>query len=350
MGTSKSTLPRAEELLATFDEKKPGYGPDHYKPERSAHYAMTYALYASAAALSGDKQKAQHAADWLITHAIQSDSRYGWPFPFLYKTYGMDSAESGVIYAPAQALCVKALLDVFCITKNKKYANSAKKALDYYKQFYTPTQHGRFYWYSDHQDEEVDVANVNALLMGQYARASKVLKNSEYLKIAFETFENLWMNRFVNKFGAYWLTAENHRKRDNNAIHAVFIVQGLIDFTKYMDTDITYSRALKFLRGFVNSSCLTRWHPTSYYYKGQPAKLWAVGMFINTFAEAGLDGEARRVAEILKHYKILKHEDKYSITPSADQYYPRQQAFVALGLARLQYGGISENFELKSPN
>lgn len=333
-----SSYPSALDVLSVFNSKNPGYGIDHYNTNEPVNYAMTYALYASAAAMAGKKKKALSAADWLVANAVK-DNRYGWPFPFEYKTFGSkEENPQGTIYAPAQAFAVKALLDVYCVTHDQKYALSAKRALDYFKSFYTETKNGGYFWYSDKKSDAIEKANSNALLMGQYARAAHIWNSDEYRKIARETFENLWMNRYVNKFGAYWLFALNDRKKDNDLVHHAFVVQGLLNYVKFMDAKVNLSRSLKYFEGFFNDSGVTKWHRASYFGSGQPARLWGIGMLIYTLDEAGLDNKAKDVAATLSKYRISGHQ--FAMRPGGEQFFPRQQAFLALGLSRLKYGSI----------
>lgn len=333
-----TTIPSARATLAVLDDNFPGRGIDLYQRTIVLDHAMAYALYASTAALLGDKQKTVKAADWLIANPAKRGIA-GWGLPFKSDAFGDGSINSiDTIYGITTALAVRALLDAYDLTYDLKYRSAAKDALDYYRDFFTQTSVGGYFWYSDQNVDNIDAHNVSAMLMGQYARASVYFEDDSFAEIARKAYSHLLSARRVAPDGSlYWPYSVQKPNHPNDALHAAYIVQGILDYRKHLEEPINVDRELRHLSSFVDNNIVLEFPPSI---KVDPklqkrqARAWGVGMLIHTLSDAGRIDTARKAALALHAYQ--ERENVFGLMPGQSELMPRIQTHISLGLARLE--------------
>ena len=195
-------IPSLTSVFSAFDKQHPGRGGDMGRPAPDDH-AMAYALYASAAVLAGRTDDARIAADWLVAHD-HDGARLGWGLSFAWDAFSDGSTNPvTTVYGITTALAVRALLDVAEKTGERRYRDSAVGALDAYSGAVTQTPAGVFFWYSDQVADAIEVPNVVSMLMGQYARAGRVLDRQDYRQLADRAYAELMTKRVMAGDRAY---------------------------------------------------------------------------------------------------------------------------------------------------
>lgn len=327
--------PAAQAAMAAFNAEAPGRGLDLYQRKVQDH-AMAYALYGSAAALLGREHDAIKAADWLIQNPARAEAT-GWGLPFAWDAFGDGTPNpASTVYGVTTALAVRALFDTYDLTKDVRYRDTAKAALDYYRKFFTETHNGGYFWYSDQPQDNIDVHNISAILMGQYARAAKHFAQEPYADIAKKTRDHLIANRRAIGNSFYWPYSVK-TDRPNDLVHASYIAQGFIDYQKYSDSDADSDGEVRYLLEFFGDQTIwefPRHADIAPELLQRPARAWGVGMLIHTLADAGQTKLARKAAYALRAYEAAPNV--FGTTPGRTEFVPRIQAHVALGLARLE--------------
>lgn len=262
---------------------------------------------------------------------------FGWGLPFPWDAFG-DGTENpaATVYGITTALAVRSLLDVHSITSDDKYAEAARKALEYYASFFSTTEDGGYFWYSDQSSDDREVHNVSSMLMGQYARAAQVWSRQDFRRLADLASSHLRKASSTSALGVHWPYGAD-LDRPNDSVHAAYTVQGLVDYLRYADERLNLARALNYLEGFVHGGVVAEFHPgagLSSDVLERPARVWGVGMLIYTLADAGRCGTARAAAESLGQYEFAPN--RFATTPDESSFVPRSQAHVAFGLARLE--------------
>lgn len=323
-------------ILGSLDPDCIGCGPDAYTQEYAPH-AMAYALLAGTGALLDDKGLSQEAADWLVQHSQLTDTSVGWGLGFSWDAFGDGSVNPiSTSYGITTALAVRGLLDVYEKTEVELYRDTAVSALTSYLPSHTVTDDGVFFWYSDQEADAFNTFNVGAMLIGQYARAGKLTGNDEFTKIADLAAANLLANELTSDDVSYWHYSAVEAK-PNDAVHAAYIVQGLIDYTEASDVAIDVGPAVAYLRSFLTTEGVMEFSPIHAYEppgEEQVARLWGVGMLIHVLADSGDPSSAMTAAESLANYEGA--DGKLLNRPSAEgASEPRMTAHAALGLARI---------------
>jgi hypothetical protein len=249
-----------------------------------------------------------------------------------------DEDNTDRIYVPATGFGISALMDVYCLTGDPRYAEVARRVLDYYKNFIVEEGAGLFFRYSNDEKDCRYIPNASALLAGVYARAGFFFKNNQYENIASKAIKYLYQTRVVTRNGTFWLYSSEDRKKDNDLIHHCMILKGLLEYDVYGSEplpDYFISRVFKFLNGFWEKDRLCDRHPQSYY-RSKNARLWGVGMAIDVYSYNERKDKADKALRWLDKYKI--DDGKYGFRPRIKKFYPRQQVFVALGVSQYESG------------
>lgn len=329
----------AYEVAMQFDKEHPGRGLDLYTDNVQDH-AMAYGLYASTAAMLGMEEEARKSAEWLVDNA-EHQSAYGWGLPYAWDAFQDGSVNPvDTVYGITTAIAVRGLLDSYVKFGGKELAESAMVALDYYSDHFTTTAQGGYFWYSDQSQDEKDTHNVSSMLLGQYARAGSLFSRDDYLEISRAAFTHLWEHRIDTEFGIKWHYSD-YADTPNDAVHAAYIVQGIIDYSKYSGEIIETSELVKYLQGFIHSGGASEFNKHEHISEAlleQPARGWGVGMLIYTFADVGEGSYAEKAERSLTDYEFSAN--KFSVMPNEETFTPRTQAHISFGLARLKEGEI----------
>lgn len=322
-----------DQILISFDPTNPGRGPDAYKKEIMDH-AEAYAMIASLFARLEKAVDAKVAVDWLIND-LSKNNRKGWGLPFAWDAFGDGSINSeNTVYGVSAALGVRALIDVCELTQETHYCTKANEALDYYKQFFTNTEDGGYFWYSDQgADASYDVYNVSALLMAQYARGSKVFHRADYMELAKKAFGHVWLKRNTDNLGVWW-TYGQHRKIPNDLVHAALMIEGISDFAKYASVSVELGDTIRYLEKFITVDGIKEFvgpgPELSNDLLKRPARVWGLGALIGTLSIQNRPLLARQLIDVLKLYEFSP--GAYGMTPTDTTAAPILKAYVAKGL------------------
>ncbi len=326
-------IPSLTSVFLAFDKQHPGRGGDMGRPAPDDH-AMAYALYASAAVLAGRTDDARIAADWLVAHD-HDGARPGWGLSFAWDAFSDGSTNPvTTVYGITTALAVRALLDVAEKTGERRYRDSAVGALDAYSGAVTQTPVGVFFWYSDQVADAIEVPNVVSMLMGQYARAGRVLDRQDYRQLADRAYAELMTKRVMAGDRAYWPYSQNPNSRMNDLVHASYIVQGLIDYARWNNRAPDIRAELHYLDGFITGACVTQMDTVLH--KGRcakPASLWGIGMLMFTLADIGDTVRAHAIAGQVGAYRF--GDGLFAQRAGDHDFNPRAEAHLLFGLARM---------------
>jgi hypothetical protein len=331
---TKTLRPQAEQVFETFDRARPGYGPDPLAPTQRINQPMALGWYAVAAVRLGHTRQARVACDQLLAMVHKGGGRrVGWGLDLPFDAFRDGSTNpAGTVYAVTDAIAIRGLLDTYRLTGDRRYSSAVRAALDYYKRraFERSTVGGRsgFFWYSDQRADigRYVVYNATSLLAGQYARASVVLHERSYRRVALRAMRFLWARRRTDGDGTYWPYAPG-RGGDNDWVHAAYLVQGILDF----------NRALPRSRLPISSAALHLRHQVAFS-RSDDQRLWGIGMAMFTLASAG---HARAAADV-RRITLPRNRyarNRYGEYPGGHEFFPRHVAHLVAGLAALEHAG-----------
>lgn len=324
--------PNAAEFMSTaFDSDYPGRGIDWFLRETAEaniplDHDMAYAFYASSAAALGDVVQARKAADFLVAHAYDNSQGIGWGMAFIY-----DSCDSGTpnrlntIYMVYTAEAVKGLLDVYELTGDETYKETARLALvDQMKYFHYEKvgvyNTGWFPYATSVADQDCSILNVSAMEMGQYARASVLFNSASFSDVARRIHNYLWFQRHEAD-GLRWWTYYANGTNDTDAVHSAYMVQGYHDFVEYLGPRQDLTPAVDYLadhfdlNGHIN--------------------LWGIGMLIGTLSNMDRPVDAAFFRDRLTaEYEYAPYQ--YGYYAGFTIHYVRPAAHVLWGLTQLE--------------
>jgi hypothetical protein len=320
-------------LFSHFDYNSPGLGLDNYQNKIQDH-AMAYALYTSAAVNFGELNRAKIAADWLVKNNA-SRNKTGWGLPFEWDAFADGSTNPiDTVYGITSALAIRALLDIYESTGTEAYLTTAISALEYYSHFFTPTEKGGYFWYSDQTQDNHAVINVTAMLMGQYARAGRIGNHKSFILISDKSFKFLLENAINKENEIYWNYSTNS-SRLNDSVHAAYTVIGIVDYLRYREVNYDIKPALKHLDSFISYNriyefpAITRQSNSKV--ANRAARSWGVGAIIYAYSNANQLNKAKMTRNLLKQY--FSNQCIAGTTPSEIEFIPRMQAHVVWGVA-----------------
>lgn len=322
---------KLEKSLEALDQRSPGTGIIPGRQEVAGD-ARAYAMIGSLHVMRSNIKDARIAADWLVMNRIKSPGP-GWGLPFSWDAFGDGTLNDiNTIYGITVAQAVKALLDVCEITDTPIYCVVAQEKLDYYKKFYTDTNDGGYFWYSDQHHDAKDVHNVNAMLMAQYARAANLFMRKDYGVLADRTFKHIWAKRHDDGLGTWWFYG-SHKSIPNDLVHAAMMVDGISDYKQYTGTDIDMQGMLTHLRTFIQDNRIREFPPhpdLSEELNNRPARVWGLGALIGILSKHGYIHESARLIRALDSYAFAS--GRYGLVPGDRNLSPILQSYVATGL------------------
>jgi len=267
------------EYLLSSLSSSPGYGLET-TGRGPIHQPMAYGLVAWAAANRGDVDLARSATDWLVknTDIEKTGWGLGWEWDaFADKT--VNPAET--VYGITTAIAVEGLVSTYCLTREKRYLNSAIDALDYYAQFQCP-QSGHFHYSDQPEDSVYQVPNITAMLMGQYARLGHVSNNHKYVEIAKKAYEAMIVNSQMAADSLAWKYIHGvESERGNDLVHSCYAVYGLYLYESYAyDHQSLTPLAARYLLGFIEDDVYEFNIDRSSDMGDRKARSWGVGMLL----------------------------------------------------------------------
>jgi hypothetical protein len=314
-----------------------GRGGDVLLPRGTAiAHPVAVALYASAESLhflrtrsSDSRDRAIAAADRLLDLAV-ADGSYGWGLGFAWDPSNDGSTNPPeTVYGITTALSVRALLDVYAIDSDPRFLQSARRALDAYRSFFSSDGVSRgYFWSSDRSGDDDPVISVSAQLAGQYARAADIVDDSQYAALARSAAE--WILAHARHSGDAVMWPFRVSGVDpNDAVNAAYIVDGLLQVEHHIGlAELDRDGALRWLRRFVVSPTLS----TRYVGDSAPDRSWGVAYLLYDFCTYTDDGETiARLRSVLDTYEYAP--GRYGPHPGVEVFYPRFQAHVLLALA-----------------
>lgn len=355
--------------LLLFDVITPGFGVDTGLKKEPLHYPMAYALYASAEArralIKKDQQALENAvrsAVWLVGHDdLDADGQIGWGLPFAWDAGGDGSINPPhTEYAITIALVIQALLDTWdaieeCGNQSTELQplllESALGAFHTFQDKYDLTSSGLVFWYSSAPLDNFHIINSHAMLVGQFQRLSTypIPEDTKY-RIGTLTkagFDYLISCKQKDSSGViFWNYREDVPEggvtRPNDSCHAMYTLQGVLDYQLYSQTKsplVQKTDVARNIQRFLEESWVRELprggeYPPSYQkILDRPARLWGVGYFLYLSARLDLNDLADSL------YKILAtqyaQQETLILRPDLEDtsFYPRQVAHALFGLS-----------------
>ncbi|MGN6142264.1 MAG: hypothetical protein ACTHOP_01600, partial [Mesorhizobium sp.] len=335
---SRPEVLTAARILKTLDPECPGCGDDAYSKTILPH-PMAFALLASIGAKTEDQNLLRVSANWLVNDASKKANAAGWGLGISWDAFGDKTVNpADTIYGITTALAISGLLDAYEKTGDRSYARVAISALDYYSTFFTPTDAGGFFWYSDQRADSINVYNVSSMLMGQYARAAKLFGRSDFAELATLAAEQLVADSKAVDGVRYWPYSAKS-DRPNDAVHAAYTVQGFIEFAQFSDDATVPAASVEYLLSFYHHGRVLEFSPLHRLpsnLANRPARLWGVGMLIYTLSYLNRYKDARKIASVLDDYRVNGTDILANRPNDKGKGEPRMIAHIALGLAELR--------------
>jgi len=308
--------------ISGFDSTFPGYGIDTAFQEYKLHYPMAYALFASAESKrylisqeSSALANSVAAVEWLVKHKELS-GEVGWGLPFAWDAFGDGSLnkEHTVCGIVITVLVVQALLDVVdalerspenTLIKIQTLIETAQSAIRSFldNRFDRVGEHSVF-WYSTNPDDSYHVLHATSMLVGQIQRLSNYVDSPqeahELSLIAHQGFLYIIESARLDEEGnLQWLYEgkdwpDDRKKRPNDLVHEVYVIQGLTDYAKYGGADPNlinpielYGSFTQFLGSNQVFEWPSTWKPEIQSRKellGKPVRLWGASYAIHVAA------------------------------------------------------------------
>ncbi len=299
-------------------------------------YPMAFAVYASSAVIAARRTEndsyrdaATIAADWLVDNSdLNNDDLAGWGLPFAW-----DASQDGstnpahTVYGITTALAVKALLDVYELTGTRQYLDVAEETLDAYSNYYTPVDNRRGYvWYSQWPQDANPFPNVIAMLAGVYARAADVLDREDYKELAMSCAQYLMDCSIDDTHGLHWPYRVG-RSKPNDAVHAAYVVEGLLELSAHCEISWDIDSALDYLEQYQDGEMLNRFVG----YLPGPARSWGIGYLMYVLCLAGRCDAAEESLLALSTYEFSP--GKYGHSPGGIILFPRFHTHILIALA-----------------
>lgn len=378
--SDRRQVPAYADTLALFSPEAPGYGADVSCTSELHDQPKAYCLYASAEArrFAATREptalgNAMRAADWLVENAdLDNDGVIGWGLPFAWDAGADGSLNSAnTEYAIETAMGIQALLDVRDVLdpvayreRRSAYIGTSLAAAQTYAAAHTiRVADGIVFRYSSENADSYHVLNVTAMIAGQLQRLSRCVpaREAEQLETLSDAAIAYIAARAVTTDGVpFWLYygAELPASRQDNNLpndmqHESYILQGILDYQlneghlgvlfsphvllANLQRFLTAKKVVLFPRGYeypLNlANTLDRW-----------PELWriAYALHVAVRLEEALGLNAGAVsstlaANLLDAYRGRNGDWLYSPDDPRPCSYPRQLAFVLLGLSSYEY-------------
>ncbi len=331
--TARAGAPASSQVFDAFDPERPGYGLDIGCSGRHDH-DMAWALYAIAAAGKGRLALLRRAADHLVEVSDRGGGRWGWGVPCAWDACEPGPADPvGTIYGITVAWAVRALRTAWDLTGTKGYRRTARRALDYYAGMFhlSEDEATGYFSYSDQPaDADCNAFNVSAMLAAEYAWGAVELHSARDGVMADLALAGVWSGRQSSELGVYWpyrVGAPNL----NDAVHHALILDGFLEARSFVPSSYPLEPALAYLALYVQRDRVSEQVGSTRY-----ARLWGVGMAIDVLARSGRVRAASVAADSLPRYALPGRPFRYAQRPGETAWYPRQNAYLLLGLIRLE--------------
>lgn len=323
---------KARAIISALDANCLGCGPDAYLPGKTIEHAMAFALIASAGSNLSDEKTSRTAADWLV-----KNSRPGWGLGFAWDAFNDGSENPATtVYGITTALGARGLLDVFERYRDPRYLEAAVASLDYYSKFFTATENGGYFWYSDQASDEINAPNISAMMLAPLLKAGKLSDRPDFIRLAHMAAKEILASRKNQGTYQYWSYSDRN-ENPNDAAHAAFMVLGLTEYAAATGQNIDLTQAQSYLTTFIASDGVRAYSQVDKIdpkWRLQPARLWDIGMLAYTLDETGQHRSARTVIAALPNYEF--EPLRYSNQPGgAAQQDSRMIAYILFALTRL---------------
>lgn len=323
-------------LSSRFDDGALGYGLDAYTPSVRSDHAMAYALILSAESIRYKRkgepealERARDAATWLMENRdMDADGLIGWGLSFEWDAFQDGSTNpADWPYTITTALAIQGLLDLHDVTADANLIGVALEATrTMLAHAFTLMEGAAWFHYSPSEFDDHDVYNVSAMMLGQLQRL--VLHEPVWQEYADLVAAHLLAARLEDQSGrTHWMYSApgapgDHR--ENDLVHAAYIVQGLSDYVRFGGTHEVDVQALyESLEAFVIPGGAVSEMP----FGEVAARDWGVGAALYT---AALMEEEFDVFGNLSSYF---YPIAAAYDPPAEVFYPRQASHALLGLA-----------------
>lgn len=293
---------------------------------------MAFALIASAGANLSDEKTSRAAADWLV-----KNSAPGWGLGFAWDAFSDGSENPATtVYGITTALGARGLLDAFERYKDPAYLQTAEASLDYYSKFFTVTENGGYFWYSDQETDAINSTNISAMMLAPLLEVGRLSDRPDFVRLADMAAKEIVSSRRSIGSYQYWSYSDRNDE-PNDAAHAAFIVLGLTEYAASTGRVMDLTKAAKYLTTFLVDSGVRAYSQANDIDPKmglRPARLWDIGMLSYTLAETGQYEAAKTAIAALPNYEFEPFRYSNLLGGKAEQD-ARMIAYVLLGLSRL---------------
>jgi hypothetical protein len=326
---ARTAPPLGDGVFNAIDKTLPGYGKDVAKTDAYLVHDMALGWYVVAAVERDDIAQARVAADQLLAVRHKGGTgATGWGLGWAWDAFGDGTINPAqAVYGISTAVAVRGLFDLYDATEEARYRDAAVEALRYFyeRSFLRSTNSAGdvgVFWYSNQSyDRTWRVFNVISMLMGQYARAYAETGDATWKDVATLCFRYVWSHRKTTATGLKWdyEYSGSTYKSVNDGVHSSYIVQGMIDYEKYLPELYDITPAVDYLSSYDPTGQL----------------VWSIGQLIFTLAEAGKTTRAEELRDnLLPAYRVSGYT--YGNKPADKNVYVREMAQLAAGLSRLE--------------
>lgn len=328
---------------------------------------MAYALIASGEAhrylITRDEEaltRAMRNADWLAdNNDLNDDGLPGWGLPFVWDAFGDDSVNPAYTeYAITTALCAKALLDTYDAIEayqdihsngeiyKARYLEIADASLHSFmrRNAYNSYPDSRIaFWYSLRSEDSYEALNIQAMFAGILQRLSTYPIDNGRAAL-YDGFAVQVVNYIVDykqEYGGGWAwnycgyyAPPTHAPRLNDAVHAAYIVDGLMTYKVYggkAGDEIDVARLLAGLATFVVDDRVVEGSGEE-----RPARLWGVGYLLYAVSHH-FDAAALADSVYACAMNDLWADTHFRFREDDDSNYVRHQAHMLVGLSSYAY-------------
>ena len=236
------------------------------------------------------------------------------------------------VYGITTAVAVDGLLSIFCVTQDDKYLEVAQAALNYYSQFQC-VDSGHILYSDQPADSSYRVPNITSMLMGQYARLGRILKNKNYQKIAAKAYRAMVRDSIrVGNCLKFKYARGLNTERENDLVHASYIVYGIYLYEQNTEAHNSLtSDSARHLFGFVGDDVYEFNNEEKSYPRSIKARSWGVGMLLYILS---ILNEKKLFEKVLDYLPLYEYENlRFSYRRGDELHCPRVVSHILLGLS-----------------
>ncbi len=347
-------------LKASLDYDKPGYGKSDYGEYDIAHIPKAYAMFLSAELMKYfqsdrkyDISMALNAGKWLLNNAdLNKNGIYGWGVPIAWDAFGDDSVnEKNSEYTIATGIVINSLLDWIELSpdtapKKKIIKTIEKSILPYIENDISRSSSGLYNYSLKESDRKYNCFNAAIYLAGQMQRFTKFISDMELKSRIINSVDRVILATIKYKKidpngGWYWSYSIEEDDNPNDLAHAGYIIDGLLT---YIANNGTLKKSLDrklILKHFdyFSSKNGRKWYLRPSFFSKSSPRLYGLGMSLHILSKYIKNNE--KISNLIKFISKYKKGSLYTR-------WQKEDIVITEYLIYLMYGLSSVDFEKKA--